>query len=293
MRITFFGCLKPFRGAADIAQRNAIASWRRLEPAPEILLFGGDDETPAVCAELGATYVPGAARNAWGTVVLGDLFAAAQRLSSADLFCYINADIVLMADFMRAVSLAAARRRRFLLIGQRWDLDVAAPIAFAQEHWEADLRARAHANGQLHPSWGIDYFVFTRGLLDPVPPFAVGRPSFDNWFVYRARSRWAPVIDATPAVLAIHQNHDYSFHPDGRYGIRESEEARHNLTLAGGQEHIFWTDDRTHVLSPDGLRLDLAATRLRQHWRRLPVLTPPAVGLPVRWLQQGLQALRG
>src|SRR5437899_1115103 len=84
---------------------------------------------------------------------------------------------------------------------------------------------------QVHPSWGIDYFVFTRGLLDPVPPFAVGRPSFDNWFIYRARSRRAPVIDATPAVLAVHQNHDYSYHPNGWRGIRESEEALENLRL--------------------------------------------------------------
>jgi hypothetical protein len=289
--VTIFGCLKPFRGAADLAQRNAITSWTRLLPRPEILLFGGDDDTPAICAELGAQYVAGAARNKWGTVVLSHLFETAQRMASTRLLCYANADIILMDDFMRAVSTAAARRR-FLMIGRRWDLDVTEPIGFGDPEWAKALRAHAHDNGRLHPSWGIDYFLFTRGLLDPVPPFAVGRPAFDNWFIYRARSRWAAVVDATQDVLAIHQNHDYSFHPDGRPGIRDSEEARLNETLAGGHEHIFLVDDRTHVVSDGMLKLDCSVARLKQHWRRLPVLVPPALRPPVELLRKGVQAIR-
>src|SRR6059058_5980048 len=124
MRLTLFGCLKPFAGQANLAQRNAIGSWTRLSPRPEIFLFGGDEATPAICEELGVRYVAGVARNRWGTVTLGDLFEKAQKRSPGDVFCYVNADIILMDDFSRAVAAAAAANRRFLLIGRRWDLDV-------------------------------------------------------------------------------------------------------------------------------------------------------------------------
>lgn len=291
-RLTLFGCLKPFAGQADVAQRNAIGSWMRLSPRPQIVLFGGDGQTSSVCAELGVEYIAGAARNRWGTVTLDDLFEKAQQRSSNDIFCYVNADIVLLDDFSRAVTAAASANRRFLLIGRRWDLDVREQLAFDSDAWRQRLRDDAYANGQVHSNWGIDYFVFTRGLLDPVPPFAVGRPSFDNWFIYRARSRRAAVVDATSAVLAVHQNHDYSYHPDGRKGVRESEEALENLRLAGGQDHIFSTDDRTHVLSPAGLKVDLSPARLRRRWQRLPVLAPSVLRGPVQLLQKGVRACR-
>jgi hypothetical protein len=290
--LTIFGCLKPFQGAADLAQRNAIKSWTRLSPRPDILLYGGDRDTAAICEDLGARYVPDAVRNRWGTVVLNGLFESAQRLARTDVMCYANADMILMSDFAQAVETVSHECRRFLLIGQRWDTDVTEPIPFDRADWEQSLRTHALACGRVHPTWGIDYFVFTRGLLDPVPPFAVGRPAFDNWFIYRARSRWAPVVDATPTVLAIHQNHDYSFHPDGWQGIRESEEAMLNVTLAGGHDHMFLIDDRTHVLSADGLKLDGRFERLKQHWRRLPVLVPSSLRSPVQALQMGVRAIR-
>jgi hypothetical protein len=283
-RITLFACVKPFRGAADLAQRNAITSWTRLSPRPDIFVFGGDEETPAICQSLGVKYIKDTERNRWGTIVLSGLFATAQRVARTDVLCYCNADIILMDDFAQAVDAVTRARQRFLMIGQRCDLDVTQSVPFDHPQWESTLRAEALAKGKLLAPWAIDYFVFTRGLLDPVPPFAVGRPAFDNWFIYRARSRWAAVIDATPVVLAVHQNHDYSFHPDGWHGIRESEEASLNTTLAGGPEHLFLTTDRTHILTPSGLRLDVSAKQLRRLWDRLPVTAPPLLRPPVRFL---------
>ena len=40
---TFFAMPKAFRGHVGMIQRNAIGSWLRLTPRPEILLFGDDE----------------------------------------------------------------------------------------------------------------------------------------------------------------------------------------------------------------------------------------------------------
>src|SRR5207247_1847879 len=98
-------------------------------------------------------------------------------------------DIVLMRDFIDAVDRVASGKRVFLMIGQRTDLDVVEPLRFDDAEWQDSLRGAARARGRLHGAFGIDYFVFTRGLFDPIPPLIIGRAAIDNWLVYRARRR--------------------------------------------------------------------------------------------------------
>src|SRR6266853_4649960 len=40
--LTIFASAKPFHGHTGVIQRNAIASWTRLRPRPEIILFGNE-----------------------------------------------------------------------------------------------------------------------------------------------------------------------------------------------------------------------------------------------------------
>lgn len=281
--LTIFACPKPFHGHIAVGQRNAITSWTLLVPRPEVILLGDEEGTGEICRELGLRHIQTVARNNLGTPLLNDVFEKAQRVAQHKLLCYVNADIVLMSDFMFAVRRAREVKKRFLLIGQRWDVDIQKPWDFAQAGWEEALRHYVQQTGHPHQRSGVDYFVFSAGLFDPIPPFALGRPAFDNWFIYRARSRWVPVIEASPVVMAVHQNHDYSHIPLGEEGFRRGREAQSNLALAGGHEHLFWLDDRTYLLSYAGLKLDLSLSQLRRHWHRLPVLVPryvrPALSL--------------
>jgi hypothetical protein len=61
------------------------------------------------------------------------------------------------------------------------------------------------------------------------------------------------VVDASEAVMAIHQNHDYGYHPPGKTGVWTDELARRNYELASGRWHLRTIDDATHVLGPSGL----------------------------------------
>lgn len=259
--LTIFTVPKPFEGHIGIIQRNALQSWRHLRPACQILLCGDEAGTAEAAATLGVDRIPGVDRNEFGTPLLSSVFAAVEERATHDLLCYVNADILLLSDFAEAARRVAASKPRFLMVGQRWDLDVTEPLAFGEKEWERELRARVERAGALHPPSGSDYFVYPRGALGSLPAFAVGRPGWDNWTIYHARSRKMPVVDATKVTLVIHQNHAYGHVKQGTGAAWEGPEGNRNLDLIGRRERIFTLADATHRLTGAGLRRALTPSR--------------------------------
>lgn len=249
--LTLFTIPKPFHGHIGVIQRNAIRSWTLL-PDVRIVLLGDDAGTGETARELSIEHRPAVARNEYGTPRLDDLFEQARQCSGTSHLCYVNADIILMSDFVEAARRIMREKKRFLMVGQRTDLDVRDAIEFAPG-WEDRLRAEAATQGSLHRPTGIDYFVYHRDCWGRIPPFAIGRFSWDNWLIHRARQMRVPVIDATACVTAIHQNHDYSHARGGAKGARGGPEARENFRLAGGRRLSLTIWDSTHVLTAAGL----------------------------------------
>jgi hypothetical protein len=252
--ITFFTTPKPFLGHIGTIQCNAIESWKRVHPQAEVILFGDDQGAAEAARSLRIQHVPDVKRNEHGTKFLSPIFDGAQDLATHNCLCYINCDIVLLSDFRVALERVLALDGTFLMAGQRWDTDITAPIDFSASDWEAKVRRQAHeANHQRPPQW-IDYFAFSRGLYyKNTPPFVIGRPGWDNWLVWHARHSGARVVDATSMVQVIHQNHDYSYHPEGEAGVWQGKEAQENYTLlAGGR--FATMENATHRLTPGGLQ---------------------------------------
>ena len=278
--LTLFTTPKPFRGHIAVIQRNAIRSWTLLRPTCEIILLGDDEGTAEIAAEFGARHISDVACNEYGTPLLNDIFEKAQRVARHNLLCYVNADIILMSDLMRAVFRISWPR--FLVIGHRWDLDATGPLDFDTPDWETKMRAEAHTCGSLHSHEGVDYYIFPVGLWGEIPPFAVGRTSYDNWLIWRARSLGVPVIDATRVVTCIHQNHDRTYTslgirpPEALNNLTTGVEARRNRELAGDNLHIFTLRDATWALGAKGrIRPLLTAKHLRRLRYTLPILPPP------------------
>jgi hypothetical protein len=202
----------------------------------------------------------------------------------------VNADIILMSDFVRAVTQVARWGRQALIIGRRWDLDVREPLDFTQPDWEERLRARLADCGTLHHPVGIDYFVFSRNTWGEIPPFAIGRTAWDNWLVYGARSLGGAVVDATQAITAVHQSHDYSHHPMKEEGVWGGTEYRRNHELVGGKYRQFTVQHATHLLTPDGLRPARSFAHLYCRLERLPEIHPGAT--PIVQIVVVLRTLR-
>lgn len=259
--ITFFTTPKPFRGHIGVIQRNAIESWKRVHPSAEVILFGDEEGAPEAARGLGIRHVPDVKRNEHGTKYLSPIFDAAQDLARHDCLCYINCDIILLSDFRLAAERVIALGGTFLMAGRRWDTDITAPVDFYATDWQATVRRLAReANHQRPPQW-IDYFVFSRGLYyNNTPQFVIGRPGWDNWLVWHARHSGARVVDATDVVQAVHQNHDYSYHPEGEAGVWQGEEARQNYALLDGGRCFATMENATHRLTTGGLHANY------HHW---------------------------
>lgn len=244
--VCLFAVPKAFRGLTGVQQTNAVQSWTRLGRDVEIILLGDDEGVADAAQRLSVRHIDALPRNELGTPLVNAAFRAAEEQSQADVMCYVNADIILLPDFVSI--LRQVQLRRFLVCGRRWDLDLREPLDFDDAAWHTTLRDRVSQHGYLHAADGIDYFAYSRGLYERVPPFAIGRTIWDNWLVFRARALSVPVVDATTELTIVHQNHDYSHLDGGLVGAWTGPEAMCNRRLASEMLYPFTIDDATHVL---------------------------------------------
>ena len=242
--LTLFSAPKPFTDPhIATIQRNAIKSWTLL-PDVDVILLGEEEGLAEAAKELGVKHIPNVARSESGTPLISSMFQLTRENSDSDLLCIINADILLMSDFVEAAKLASVLKDAFVLLSQRWDLDVTKSIEFT-EGWQSRQSSIVNIQGTLHRPAGSDFFLFPQFCYTDVPDFTIGRAGWDNWMIYKARQEKWPVIDCTSSVMIIHQNHDYRHLPSGtHYTHPETDE---NIRLAGGPAAVRYTIlDATH-----------------------------------------------
>ena len=254
-------------------QKNAIHSWTLLRPRCAVILLADDDGVAEAAEELGVRHIPDIPRNDFGTPLLNHGFERAEEFAGDGLLCHVNADILLMSDFMVAVQRAQAHSSKFLMTARRTDLEVTERLDFGPG-WEDTLRKDVSDSGRLSHNTGIDFWVYTKGLFDDMPPFAVGRIATESWLLYRARLLNADLIDSTQVVASIHQDHDYGHFVDGVVGLGTGLEAQRNRELVGGKRYFFTIRDRTHILTPQTLKKSRDIWTIWRGIRTAPVIHP-------------------
>ncbi len=243
MSVTIFSAPKPFTDPhIGMIQRNAIRSWMNLGKQVEVLLIGDEPGIGDTATQLGVTHLPTVNRNAQQTPLISSIFEQAQSQAQHSTLAYVNADVILMSDFLVATEEIALQQLDYLVVGQRWDLEQHTELEF-EPGWERALRNRLESEGTLHPAAGSDYFVFPRGQFVDLPPFALGRAGWDNWMIF---------VDATAAITVVHQGHDYS-HLEGGVPHYRLKESKVNVQLGGGPETVFTLGDATWRMNGQGL----------------------------------------
>jgi hypothetical protein len=259
--LTFFTTAKPFTGHSDVIQRNALKSWTLVHPDAEVILFGNDEGAARAAKQLRIRHEPHTEKNEAGSNRMDYMFSRAQAIARHDVLCYSNCDIIFMHDLCAALERILVTHKEFLMVGRRWDTEITKPCDFANPDWQKQIRNLALRTGkQRTPDW-IDYFVFSRGLFTDLPPLVIGRVHWDDWMVWKALEMKKPVVDASRAVTGVHQNHDYTHHPQGKAGVWYGEEASANYKFAGGWKHLRTIADSDEVLLADGLKPNTA-----RHW---------------------------
>ena len=289
--LALFSAPKPFTDLhIAMIQRNAIRSWALL-PEVEVILLGQETGLAKAAHELGVLYTPGVARNDSGTPLISSMFQLARQNSHSDLLCIINTDMLLMPDFVEAARQVMKLRNKFVLLSQRWDYDIRTPIDFSED-WATNLRSSVLRQNNLHRPAGSDFFLFPKSCYADIPNFAIGRAGWDNWMIYKARLEKWPVIDCTPSVMIVHQNHDYGHLPGGQahHTLPETDE---NIRLAGGHPVVRYTilDSTQRLVNGKLARPQISALRftrnmelfLRKIFFFLPEDQMENVARPKRW----------
>jgi len=226
--LTLFACPKAFAGHDGIIQTNALDNWRSL--GVTIIILGDDLGVAEAAQEYGCLHISRLHRTKHGTPLLSDIFAKAQEAAETEFVCYVNSDILFPPALPAVAEKVAARfRKNFLMLGRRWDVDIVESLSF-EGNWKDRFEA-LRKSGTPHAPWGMDYFLFRRNSI-VMPPFAIGRPQWDNWMIGNAKLAGFSVVDASDALGIIHQNHEYA-HVPGRvvHNWQGSPEAEYNRTL--------------------------------------------------------------
>ena len=251
-------------GEETFRQRNAVQSWRLAFPDATIVLFG--EETEPTSKRLGVWWNP--VERYEGIPLLSDIVSKLSGWAAEgkiERVMYINSDIMLAPESSHALAGRLAGSEPFLLTGLRTNTwiedDVILP---APQTWWDDWRKL----GKLMEPCGADWFMFRPGMYADMPPFCVGRTTFDNYLIFAAQQENAEAVDVTPLVLALHQDHEEN--PDSRTGplaIRNQELMKSRYP--GWTPHMAWVSQMNRVGYGDRKYLSWmahVATRIQPTW---------------------------
>lgn len=218
--LTIFCSPKPFKNEADWNQRNAMRSWKEIHPDVEIFVFGTAFGSEDAVAEIGAILVPEIESSPSGAPSFNAMQRYVTKNGQYDLQVYVNCDILLNATLLKAMIMSHKHFERFLIVGERLDLSQGTTIDVRHPAW-ADALVPMAKNGRLiaHGPTGVDYFGFVREAWDGLPPIYMGRALCDQALLHHCLKERIPIIDASQAVMAIHQFHDYWHVPGGKQEV--------------------------------------------------------------------------
>jgi hypothetical protein len=268
---TIFTTAKPFRGPFDVIQRNALGSWKRLPGGPQILLLGSGPGYEEAARDLAIEHVPDVRSSASGIPLVNAMVETAEARARHSLMLLVAADTLLFEDIVSAARIVADTFERFCIVAGRQHLDLREPIDFGRIDWTEAIRARSTPS-TADDIFAGDFFLYSRGIWGEIPPFVEGRTAVDNWLFYRVLERKGALVDATEVVTTIHQDHDYSHHPQGIEGVFKGPDAEYNRKLAGGPAFLLSRDSANWVLGRNGLRRPAGFLRKRlRTWVRAGV----------------------
>ncbi|MBL4838085.1 MAG: hypothetical protein JKY34_10955 [Kordiimonadaceae bacterium] len=255
--IQFFTTCKPFEGEAGLHQRNGLLTWKAL--GLDVLLLGDDAGTNAVAADLRFRHVPTIPLTDKNIPTISGLFETAENESTSPSLAYVNSDILMkpelapvfqaVADLQKTGPFLVTARRRNIPVGEVLELH--------------SCENRINTLDQQYGSWdqpnAIDMFLFSRGLFDHIPDFAIGRASWDNWLLWKAQDRGAKIIDVSLDAALLHPIHGYASSGSQWGQLMHSSAAQKNREIAEG----------------DGLTLNNAVSHVMKNHKVLAVEDTP------------------
>ena len=242
--LTIYTVVKGFVGEFTHIQRNAVQSWQVACPGAEIILFGDDEPGAREEAKAFGSPILPIERNEKNAPLITQVIDKANEVARGDIRCLINADIILESRFAEAVATIAGVFDTFLFITQRRNVKVDTEIDF----WAGWPEWLTRDAGTPANRSSIDFFCYRGDWLARMPAFGMGRTSWDNWIVGKARQEKVPVVDGSAFTVAWHQNHKKITRQgeiEANRAMLWAEQAKELGTLLSATHHL---SDRGTVL---------------------------------------------
>jgi hypothetical protein len=219
--LTIFCSPKPFVGETAWNQMNALRSWRAIHPEIDIFIFGAPRGAREAALQVGAVLVPEVPCSPSNAPSFNAMASRVGVQGRHDMQLYVNCDILLNDTVLTAIEAVRRRFANFLMVGERLDLKKGARLDVRDAGWAEGLPYLMESGAlTAHGPTGADYFGFARNMWKGLPPVFMGRAMCDQALLHYALRRHIPVIDATLAIAAVHQSHDYDHLPGGREEVR-------------------------------------------------------------------------
>ena len=141
--------------------------------------------------------------------VLKSMFLDAYKKFDSTFYGYVNADILFnkgIIDTLRTIrsSRFFKGKKRILISGRRVDLELE-KLGVKEISTPQEVEDLVH-KGSLSYGYAEDFFITTATYpWEFIPDLVIGRPKYDNFFVYMSRLHNVLVIDASWTVIALHQ----------------------------------------------------------------------------------------
>ena len=163
---------KAFRGRIGDIQRNAIESWLGLGNGVQVVLVGDEEGVESAARAAGVEHVGGLARNWRGTPRLDSAFERAATVARSPFWCFVNADILLLDDFLPAIERVSTEFDDFLLIGECRDLEVEAESRLKDPAVRAQVHALSRRSRTPPRIRGPRLLRVPAGAIRPGAPFS-------------------------------------------------------------------------------------------------------------------------
>jgi len=221
----------------------AVKSWMKLEPTPQVLVFGN---YPKVIGDLGATMVENFDHEPDGRPYFNSFVAKTEELAIHPFVMYITDHLIVLPGLMEALGEVAGQLDQFLMMGMRWTGNVV-PIDFSNNDWWKPIAGRIGDITKTGNVGAKDWLVWRKPWPQPIPPFIMGMPWYDTWMVVEAQKRMIPRIDATAVIKTVHPPHGFPF-VGGIVGREKDPRCEANRVLAEGCAHKGHITDSELVL---------------------------------------------
>ncbi len=203
--ITIFSTCRSFKDERfNLIQRNAIGSWIRLNPRPQIIIMGDDPGSKEICEEFNLVYEPNVKKSKYNTPILSNMIEIADISAEFDNILCVSSDIIVFQNTIDIIK-NLEKFGSFCGVSRKLENDFIDYVLDFSIGWEEKVLEKTY----LGMVTSGDFFLYPRGFWKNVPEFIIGRSYCDSWLYAEAISRNS-LIDLTEVVPIVHQYHHHN-----------------------------------------------------------------------------------